>query len=83
MHPFPSMEPPSRQDLVEAQQAHTFYGSVVYESALETKTVSGWLFYASNLGFLFVFGDNASLIGEQKRVLIPFHRIIEITADHE
>lgn len=76
MNPFSE---PTPEQLLEHQRSMTFPGSVTYERGLSIETTSG--FVAVTDKFAVIFGDNGSLVRDQRRVLIPIHRVYEIRGD--
>lgn len=71
--------PPSEQELLEYQKIQTFAGTVTHERGLDVEESSGFIVMSSN--FVVVFGDSNTLVRDQHRVLIPYHRVIKVVGD--
>jgi hypothetical protein len=76
MHPF---QEPSREQALQMQQSQTHEGKVTYERGLDLKEITGYFVISSD--FVVVFGDFATPVLEQQRVMIPTRRVIELVCD--
>jgi hypothetical protein len=78
VHMNPYSEPTPEQ-LLEHQKSMTFPGAVVYERGLAVEVTSG--FIAVTDKFVVIFGDNGTLVRDQKRIMVPMHRVYEVRGD--
>lgn len=64
---------------LQHQRSHQIEGKVIHEKGLDVVETSGYIYMVSN--WAVVYGDESRLAGEQKRVMIPAHRIVMVDVE--